>query len=625
MILMFLTSLLFFSSVSSLQYPNFIRFKECNGIVQSRLGLALASIIAKETNRTLLLPTFASSANSSSTESIGRMYDVNKLERFLENEKIGFTRDLAQKVEYEEVECQSDKEQTCLKQLLDHSNQKYIQYVCPIKTAQQFKEEILQSKELFFKVLDSLEPISELNGLVDLALSRLEMLGGSKKYNFLEVRMEKQWIAHCEKNNSKLDNCLNETFNLGEHLQSKGVETDSILYVTAFWPAVEEEVKQKVLQSLEEAGYNFVTQTSITLGFKMPGNKDLDSIQRRLIDYYIAQGSDKFIGNSISTFTASMILERRNKGLWSSYYNGGIIPLQKQIPLYDLPWVFAYNSWSNETDYLVYGLVRSAKDVGGLILHCFFLGDKNSSIYQWLSKEGVIMMEHRPEWITKLTELNTKYTKALILLSKTESVIGAFQRVDLPLLEELKQYNYVLYTDTDTFFRRRVALVDFPQPLPLAIGMGPEMADHFPYNSGVAIFNMCALRRTHAAFIQFIFNETDGLNFQGYGPVDQGAYNQFYEDEVRAWKLPEAFNAKPYKEYNNNALIVHFHGPKPKDYLNLFVKGSCWFSKSHCRYDRALCDYVIKDWYKYVEDVQLAQDLKSQCQNYLSNKTSESN
>ena len=46
----------------------------------------------------------------------------------------------------------------------------------------------------------------------------------------------------------------------------------------------------------------------------------------------------------------------------------------------------------------------------------------------------------------------------------------------------------------------------------------------------------------------------------------QGAYNQFYEADVRAWRLPSKFNAKPYHAADprrlSDAAIVHFHGPK---------------------------------------------------------------
>ena len=40
----------------------------------------------------------------------------------------------------------------------------------------------------------------------------------------------------------------------------------------------------------------------------------------------------RFIGNSVSTFAALGMLERRHAGLWGAYYNGGNIPLVTVMP-----------------------------------------------------------------------------------------------------------------------------------------------------------------------------------------------------------------------------------------------------------------------------------------------------
>jgi hypothetical protein len=49
-------------------------------------------------------------------------------------------------------------------------------------------------------------------------------------------------------------------------------------------------------------------------------------------------------------------------------------------------------------------------------------------------------------------------------------------------------------------------------------------------------------------------------------PYPQGAYNRFYRGkfEVRTWPH---FNFKPYWGFSQEAKLVHFHGPKPADYL----------------------------------------------------------
>lgn len=40
-------------------------------------------------------------------------------------------------------------------------------------------------------------------------------------------------------------------------------------------------------------------------------------------------------------------------------------------------------------------------------------------------------------------------------------LVSTFQRVDLAIIRQLTQYNVVLYTDADVFFRRRISMNDF--------------------------------------------------------------------------------------------------------------------------------------------------------------------
>ena len=52
------------------------------------------------------------------------------------------------------------------------------------------------------------------------------------------------------------------------------------------------------------------------------------------IDYYLALGAHQFIGNSVSIFSALLIMERWHAGRFATYYNGGNIPLEAFMPLY---------------------------------------------------------------------------------------------------------------------------------------------------------------------------------------------------------------------------------------------------------------------------------------------------
>lgn len=47
------------------------------------------------------------------------------------------------------------------------------------------------------------------------------------------------------------------------------------------------------------------------------------------------------------------------------------------------------------------------------------------------------------------------------LYRSPDMLVSTFQRVDLPIIPVLDQYQYILYTDADVFFRRRVTLDSF--------------------------------------------------------------------------------------------------------------------------------------------------------------------
>ncbi len=52
------------------------------------------------------------------------------------------------------------------------------------------------------------------------------------------------------------------------------------------------------------------------------------------VDYYLGLGCQQFVGNSVSVFSALLIMERWHAGRFATYYNGGNIPLEAFMPLY---------------------------------------------------------------------------------------------------------------------------------------------------------------------------------------------------------------------------------------------------------------------------------------------------
>ena len=147
-------------------------------------------------------------------------------------------------------------------------------------------------------------------------------------------------------------------------------------------------VAVQVLMDLISGGYHVVTDTFLSPEHitSSSSRSQLGREQVACVDYYMALAADKFIGNSVSSFSAMIILERQRHDAWASYYNGGNVPLSEVLPLYQLPWVFTYNSWSSPYDYMLKAAVRSGLDHGHgrLKPYCLFAGSRKAPIIKWL-------------------------------------------------------------------------------------------------------------------------------------------------------------------------------------------------------------------------------------------------
>jgi hypothetical protein len=145
---------------------------------------------------------------------------------------------------------------------------------------------------------------------------------------------------------------------------------------------------------------------------------------------------------------------------------------------------------------------------------------------------------------------------------------GAFLRVDIPKICE--KYNiqaeYVLYTDCDVIFMKD-PIDELLKYKPMYFACSSEMnsTDFTNFNSGVMLLNVVNMLNTYDMFI----NEID-KNKYNYIAFDQGALQTFYKYNVD--KLSILLNHKPYWGKNDDAIIVHYHGPKPRDILN-YVNG----------------------------------------------------
>jgi hypothetical protein len=259
----------------------------------------------------------------------------------------------------------------------------------------------------------------------------------------------------------------------------------------------------------------------------------------------------------------------------------GDIPLEFFLPFYVTPWVFTYNGRSPRYDYMLQAAVATAVKVAKLTPFCLYDGSTSDPIYKWLVRNGVTLMQYNATWRSKIDEAFPKAYEMRgfsPLYLSTTSLFGAYQRMDIPMLPQLDQYNYALFTDSDVLFLRRISLLDFPLPLPKSMSMAFEMDDRFPCNAGVMLMNLPRFRETHDGLVESAFRNPT-LHYGDYGPLDQGAFNQFYEKDMESrCTLSETFNTKPYKNnMTTDTYVVHLHGPKPLDYLDYATQGTCKF------------------------------------------------
>lgn len=218
--------------------------------------------------------------------------------------------------------------------------------------------------------------------------------------------------------------------------------------------------------------------------------------------------------------------------------------------------------WDKFSD-MIKVAVWTAKQRTTLEPHCLYDGAEND-LTAWLRSQGVKIIPLRSRFYDLLKEEAILQKNALIFTAGR----GVFLRIEISSLEGIfAEGEYALYTDCDVIFQK--------DPVPVLREMRCELfsaapefriGDYSYLNSGVMLMNIGNLKKTLPEFTKFTeskFHELFGTSW------DQVAYNGFYKDR---WdRLGPQMNWKPYWGVNPEAIIVHFHGPKPTErsrYLN---------------------------------------------------------
>lgn len=178
-----------------------------------------------------------------------------------------------------------------------------------------------------------------------------------------------------------------------------------------------------------------------------------------------------------------------------------------------------------------------------------------------------------------------RYTPRLQFAGKgshIEKSKGCFLKLELCLLPELINDDFVLYCDTDVMFIRSIAELLQEKPSLMAMAReytAPFYHDYqnldyvyndlnynvplpFPiwtFSSGVVVFNLRELRKHHRIDHFLAFSQQNMIKI---GNLDQSLLNYYFGKRITL--LDAKWNRPPYhKDCHDTAHIVHFHGLKP--------------------------------------------------------------
>lgn len=160
-------------------------------------------------------------------------------------------------------------------------------------------------------------------------------------------------------------------------------------------------------------------------------------------------------------------------------------------------------------------------------------------------------------------------------------LLGPYLRLDIPLIVDSivdhipskcsYQWNkeYVIYTDTDVMILKDVNPLVYRPPI---LSAGAESYKDRIANTGVQIINVPQWKQIIPHLLQYAtLHKWTCESVEG--SFDQALTLEYIKEHLqnKVSLLPNELNWKPYWAMNNNALIIHFHGPKPKKYADCYA------------------------------------------------------
>lgn len=223
-----------------------------------------------------------------------------------------------------------------------------------------------------------------------------------------------------------------------------------------------------------------------------------------------------------------------------------------------MKWFFGVNEESrNFGEYadMIKVAVATASRRTSLVPHILYDGREND-LTGWLRARGVKVLPVKSRFVPLLEkEAERRRNRDYYTIGA-----GAFLRVEIVSLKDVvEEGERVVYTDCDVMFEA--------DPVPYLrscacdiFAVAPE-CDRNNYawaNTGVMLMDVSALRKGFDDFVRFTSERIPAFVDEAW---DQSAYVAYYSGRWN--RLPLEMNWKPYWGTNPEAVVVHFHGPKP--------------------------------------------------------------
>eukprot|EP01026_Neomeris_dumetosa_P027887 TRINITY_DN22636_c0_g1_i1.p1 TRINITY_DN22636_c0_g1~~TRINITY_DN22636_c0_g1_i1.p1 ORF type:complete len:549 (+),score=41.53 TRINITY_DN22636_c0_g1_i1:37-1647(+) len=484
-------------------YDDLITFKACNGFANQRISILYAVLIAMTLDKTLVLPrlpldgtqeedaVFVDGTNGNS-ERFSLVYDLDQFKAGLQSLDIQVWEiDEVPGAQFYDAKCDGLDLNACTQKLLDETQNSKLPIVfgCTFPTDLITKTFLLQNERQVKLILKHLNPATKYAHLIEDLISKIKTRGKDGKFNLVHARAERDWVDHCKTwehipDGVVRDNCMNNTESIGQQLSLKKVDSGIPLYVAIQSSQAEPRLLQRIIQNIKFYGYRHTL-----LKEDIAQDQAMWNLPREigaLVDFYVAMQAEKFIGNSVSSFSALILLERQFQDKWSSYYNSGNIPMSVFLPFYKIPWVFYSKCEDPEkVERFVFMGLQSARLFGKLQVFLYCIGKIDSKIQELIEANNIALFPRQR--VGRYIEDQDKLEDI--------SLLGG-----LVMLEELLPYNYVVFSGPKIYVRKQVTLDDFFSPLPDKIASYHLQDQTF---TGIILVNTNFIQKIRSGWSEF--------------------------------------------------------------------------------------------------------------------------